>query len=268
MTWTSWSGAASPSARGDRLHDVRRVPSDAGEEPGRHRVEEEESDEVQPWLVGDDAAAMDRLDRLVFIAEDRQVDPGEVGPEPRAPDDVRRFEDAAVLEQRQPALRADHARNPLDARGHDVLGLDADERRAVGEELWAHPAADRRAHREHAVADEPEQQRQEDELRGRALDAEGDVTALLSREPGRVLLDDFDGDLAARVSGSDDEHRPFLELRGVPVLAGVELDDAWVELIGECGHPGDLVASHRYNDVVSLEAPVPRLDHEAGAVSR
>ena len=83
-----------------------------------------------------------------------------------------------------------------------------------------------------------------------------------------MLLDDFDGDLGARVPGSDDEHRPFLEPRGVLVLAGVELDDVWVELIGECGHPGDLVASHRYNDIVSLEAPVPRLDHEAGAVSR
>ena len=58
-----------------------------------------------------------------------------------------------------------------------------------------------------------------------------------------------------------------MELRGVPVLAGVELDDAWVELIGERGYPGDLVASHRYNDVVSLEALVPSLDHEAGAVS-
>ena len=93
---------ASSSARGDRLHDVRRVPADAGEKPGRHRVEEEESDEVQPWLVGDDAATMDRLDRLVFIAEDRQVDPGEVGPEPRTPDDVRRLEDAAVLEDGMP----------------------------------------------------------------------------------------------------------------------------------------------------------------------
>ena len=103
---------------------------------------------------------------------------------------------------------------------------------------------------------------------GARLDPEGDVTALLSREPGRVLLDDLDGDLAARVSGSDDEHAPFLELRGVAVLAGVELDDAWVELIGECGYPGDLVASHRDDDVVSLEASVPRVDHEGSAVSR
>ena len=60
----------------------------------------------------------------------------------------------------------------------------------------------------------------------------------------------------------------LLELRGIPVLAGVELDDAWVELIGECRPPGLLVASHRHNDVVRLEAPVARLDHEAGAVSR
>jgi hypothetical protein len=57
------------SAGRDVLGDALCVSSDAGEEPGRHRVEEEESDEVQPRLIGDDAAVMDRLDRLVFIAE-------------------------------------------------------------------------------------------------------------------------------------------------------------------------------------------------------
>ena len=52
------------------------------------------------------------------------------------------------------------------------LGFHADERRAVGEELWAHLAADWRAYRQHPVADEPEHQRQEDEPCRRTLDAE------------------------------------------------------------------------------------------------
>jgi len=36
------------------LDDVLRVPADAGEKPGRHRVQKEQPDEVQPGLAGDD----------------------------------------------------------------------------------------------------------------------------------------------------------------------------------------------------------------------
>jgi hypothetical protein len=61
----------------------------------------------------------------------------------------------------------------------------------------------------------------------------GDVTGFLPREPGRVLLDHVDCDLGARVTDPDHEHRPFSELRRVPVLAGMELVDAGVELVGE-----------------------------------
>ena len=73
----------------------------------------------------------------------------------------------------------------------------------------------------------------------RALDPEGDMSALLSREPGRVLLDHLDRDLGARVPGSNDEHPALLELRRVPVLAGMELHDARVELARERRHAGD-----------------------------
>ena len=105
------------------LDNVLGVPSDAGKESGRHRVEEEEPDEVEPRLPRDDPAVMDRLDRLFHVAEDREVDPGEVRPESRAPDDVRRLEDAVVLEQRQSVTDADDARNAFDASGGDVLGF-------------------------------------------------------------------------------------------------------------------------------------------------
>ena len=204
---------------------------------------------------------MDRLDRFILLAEDGQVDPGEVWPESRAPDDVRRLEDAVVFEQRQSIPRAHNPRDAFDVGGGDVFRLDADERRTMGEELRAHPAADRRAHCQDSVADEPEHQRQEDEPGRCALDAEGDVTGLLPGEPGRVALDHLDRDLGARVPDSDDEHRSCAKLRRVPVLARMELDDARVELVHEGRHPGNLLASHRHDHVLCLEAPVARLDH-------
>ena len=92
------------------------------------------------------------------------------------------------------------------------------------------------------------------------------MTALLPREPGRVLLDHLDRDLAARVPCSDDEHRPLSELSGAAVLAGVELDDARVELGRERRQPGNAVACHRNDHVLGLEDAIACLDHEAAAV--
>lgn len=69
------------------LDDVLRVPADAGQEGGRHRVEEEQPDEVQPGLHVDDPAVVHRL--CLLLAEDGEVDPREVGVEPGAPDHVR-----------------------------------------------------------------------------------------------------------------------------------------------------------------------------------
>ena len=211
---------------------------------------------------------MDRLDRLILLAEDGQVDPGEVGPEPRAPDHVRRLEDAVVLEQRQPAPHAHDPRDAFDAGGGDVFGLHPDERRAVGEELRAHLSADRRAHGQDAVADDPEHQRQEDEPCRCALDAEGDVAALLPREPRRVLLRPLDGDLGAGVPDSDDEHRPSWSCEGFRYSPEWSWTMRGSSSCANAGTRGTWWLRHRYDHVVSLEPPVARLDDEAAAVPR
>ena len=83
-----------------------------------------------------------------------------------------------------------------------------------------------------------------------------------------MLIDHLDRDFGARVSDSDDEHRPFFELRRVAVLAGMELVNAGVQLVGERRHPGGLVGCHRHDDVLSLEDPVACFDDEMAAVPR
>jgi hypothetical protein len=56
-------------------------------------------------------------------------------------------------------------------------------------------------------------------------------------------------------------------MSAVPVLAGMELNDARIELTGEGRHPGALVCCHRHHDILRLEEPVARLDDEAAAIS-
>jgi hypothetical protein len=74
----------------------------------------------------------------------------------------------------------------LDSGGGQVLGPGPDERRGVGHEPWAHLAADRGVHGQHAVANDPEQQGLDDKPCRRALDAERDMAGLPSCQPGRV----------------------------------------------------------------------------------
>jgi hypothetical protein len=57
------------------------------------------------------------------------------------------------------------------------------------------------------------------------------------------------------------------ELGGVPIVAGVELEDARVELMPERRHPRDLVGCHGHDHVFSLEESLARLHHEAAPVS-
>ena len=95
----------------------------------------------------------------------------------------------------------------------------------MGEELRAHPAPDRRAHRQHPVADNTEHQRQEDEPCRRALDAEGDMTGLLSPRAT------FGCSLTTSIAISAPEfprRQPataLLELRGIQVVERMQLDD-------------------------------------------
>jgi hypothetical protein len=59
-----------------------------------------QADKVQARLAGDHPAV---LERVAARAEHGQVDPGEAGVEPGAPDDVGRLQRAAVLQQGRPS---------------------------------------------------------------------------------------------------------------------------------------------------------------------
>jgi len=163
--------------------------------------------------------------RLVLaVTEDREVDPGEVGTGSGAPDDVGHLEDPLVGQQ-GPAVAHPHDPGEApDPGGGEVLGLYPDQRGGVEDEPGAHPAADRRLHGEHAMADDPEQQGLVVIPRRRALDAERDMAGLLARQPGRVPAGDLEGDLGSGVAGSDHEDASLLELGRVVVAGRMELE--------------------------------------------
>src|SRR5215210_227596 len=187
--------------------------------------------------------------------------------EPRAPDYVRYIEDPLVLQHGEPVSYACDPGDSFDPLGNEVLWLDADEGPAGGEDLRTHLPADRRAHGQHAVEDEPEHQGcQEKPCRG-ALDTERDVTGIPPRQPRRVSTRHFEGDLGTRVARSDNEDAPILQLGGVAELAGMQLDDAGIELSGERGHPGCLVVRHRHHNVFGLEPEVACAHDEPAPLS-
>jgi len=140
-------------ARGEPTGDVLGVAPDPADERGGQRVLEELPDEVEAGLAGDHPAL---LQRPAVVAEDRQVDPAEVWPEPGAPDHVRHLEDAPVRQQRGAVPDAGHPRHPLDPGGGDVLRLDPDQRPAVGQDLRPQLAAWSGPHAQHVRPDEEE----------------------------------------------------------------------------------------------------------------
>src|SRR4029077_17717284 len=84
-------------ARSDEPGDVARIPPHAADVLRRERVQEVEADEVEARLGRDPAF----VHRLRVVAEERDLDPAEVLPEARAPDDIFHVHDAPVLEYGQ-----------------------------------------------------------------------------------------------------------------------------------------------------------------------
>ena len=188
---------------------------------------------------------------------------GEVLLEAGAPDDVGDLEDAPVLEQRLPAAHADDTGHPLDAGRGEVLRLHPDQRGGAEGELRPDLAADRRSHREHAVAHEADDW--EREACANAPVGDGNLADLSAREPRRAAMGELGGDLGAGVAGAHDERCAVAQLRRIAVLAGVQLDDAGVQLGGEAGHPGRPVRAGCRDDAVGLEPPAVRRDDEPTA---
>ena len=108
-------------------------------------------------------------------------------------------------------------------------------------------APDWRVHRHHATAEERQQAREHPV--GTALGIDRDVARVSTRQPRAVLAGDVEGDLGARVAGTDDQHATGSQLGGVAVLARVKLHDLGVELAREVRHPGFVVRAGGHDDL-------------------
>lgn len=109
---------------------------------------EEQADEVETRFSADDPAL---VLWLYLVCEDGQVNPGEVGTEPRAPDDIGHLQGPLILEDREPVSHANDLGDSFDPGSGEVLGFDSYDRSGVTEESGSHSASDRGVHGEHAV---------------------------------------------------------------------------------------------------------------------
>src|SRR5206468_11334264 len=100
--------------------------------------------------------------RLTALVEDRETDPREAGLEAGAPDDVRDLDHTSVLEQGTTTFHTAHACDARDAGALEVVGLLADERRALADGPDARAPSQPCRHREQAVEHESEQRRRDD----------------------------------------------------------------------------------------------------------
>src|SRR5215213_1262986 len=179
----------------DVLRDVLRVPPDAGEDIGCHGILERHSYEVKARLCNHNAAFVQGT--FVFI-EDGEVDPGELLPETRAPDYVQHIKDASVLERRAAVLHADGPWYLFDSGGGEVLQLDTDERRAMGDELGVSLPPDWRPQCQHMVADEPHHG--EDEPRRSGSVTDRDLSRGFARQVYGMRSGYLESDLGSRVA--------------------------------------------------------------------
>ena len=77
----------------------------------------------------------------------------------------------------------------------------------------------------------------------RRLDSERDLPLSLPDSRTPVTPARFESDVGSRVAGPDDEHVALVQLRWIPVLAGMHLYDPRIELAGEVGTVGDSVGT-------------------------
>jgi hypothetical protein len=75
-----------------------------------------------------------------------------------------------------------------------------------------------------------------------------------------VVGSEFDGYLRAGVASAHDQHSPFLDLRRVTVLLGMELDAALLELARERRDPGTVIGAGSHDHVLG-EQPVVAANH-------
>src|SRR5215217_7928630 len=251
-------GPAVRFARGDMLRDVLGVPPYAGEHVRGRRVEEFEADEVETWLVRHHATFVQGTS---VLTEDGEIDPGELLPEPCAPDHIRHVQDASVLEHWATVLYADDPRHLLDSGGDEVLQLDADERRAMGDELGLNLSADGRPQCQYVMTDEPHYGEEEPRRNGSVTD--GELSRGLAGQVCGMRAGHLESDLRSGVARAHYQNGTFLEPRGVTVLARMQLHDAPMKLVGEGRDLRDLVGARRDDHVFRFETAVGGCNDES-----
>src|SRR5215212_4738790 len=154
----------------------------------------------------------------------------------------------------RPPPYADGPRHLLDSGSGEVLNLDADERRAMGDEPRSDFPPDGRPQCQHVMANEPYHGEEEPRRSGSVTD--GDLSRGLAREVCRMRTGHLESDLRPRVASTHHQNGAFLELRGATVLARMELHDARLELLGESRDLGDLVGPRRDDHMPRCETTV------------
>jgi hypothetical protein len=109
------------------------------------------------------------------LIEHGQIDPGKPRVEARAPDHIGDIEHATIVEQRFASAHTRDPGNALDVRRAQIRRLDAHQWPAVRQHLRTHLAAHRCFQRHDAVKHDAQNQSHQDQARGQAIDAEGDV---------------------------------------------------------------------------------------------
>ena len=253
---------ASRGPAGQVAHDPLGVALHPGDRVRRHRIQEVQAHEIEPGRLRDDPGF---VGGFLAVAEDGQVDPGEPGAVSGAPDDVGRFEHAAVLEDRQPVLDARDPPHPLHPGREQVLRLDPNQRRGGLQQPRPELAPERAAHRQDMLADEPDHA-DEAVTRDERLDPERHRAGLLAGQPGRMVADDFHRNVGPGVADADQQHRALPQLRGVAVVLRVQLHNSVVEVRGERRRPGDLMVAHRDDDVGGADVAAVRRHQKRVAV--
>src|SRR5215471_6247140 len=214
-------------------------------------MKEVQTDEIQTWFIGCDAAPMAGF---AVRLEDRQVDPGEAVAKAGAPDNVCDVEYASVLQRRESVHDATDLRDALNACSREIFRLDTDQWRTLREHPPARSAAHGRADREQMMEHDAEQEPRQAHSRRQPVDAERYVPCIAARHPGRMIARHVERDFGARVARTGEEHAAGLQLPRIAVLARVHLQDVSAQIVRERRHAWRLVARHRDDDVVRFEA--------------
>ena len=237
--------------------EVRRVSGHPGQGRGGHGVHEVAPDHVEAGYGVHHAPVLHHRPVLV---ESREVDPRQVVPVPRAPDDVRHVEHVAVRSDRRPVADVDHPTDPRDAGGVEVDALRADQRRGAVGELRQHAPSDRSPERQHVQSRESHDGQHEP--RRRAAVAHRQLAGRRAGDGRGVRAAHVERDLGARVAHPDDEHAARPQLLGIPVVTRVELQHGCPEPAGQLGHPRRRVAARGEHHVLGFPAACTGFDDE------